>query len=126
MSLLLDSNATYWWLIGDPRLSARAQAAIEDPVADIAVTVVTAYELGLKSRQGKLPDFVPNEFEAEVTGAGFAILTLNLAHMRSGAELAWAHRDPWDRLIAAQALTEGLKLVSSDRVFDTLGLERIW
>lgn len=126
MKLLLDTHAVLWWLAGDPRLSAPAQAAITDRANSLLVSVVSAYEIGTKVRIGKMSSSVAREFPLFLATAGISALGLNLSHMTEGAGLAWNHRDPWDRLIAAQATLEGCSLVSADRAFAALPVEVVW
>ncbi|MGF1641463.1 MAG: type II toxin-antitoxin system VapC family toxin [Rhodospirillales bacterium] len=126
MKLLLDTHAVLWWLAGDRRLSRGAAAAIADPDNAVFVSVVSGYEIGLKVRRGNLTTAIPREFPLYLDRAGIPALALDMGHMIEGALLAWDHRDPWDRLLAAQARLHGCTLVSVDPIFDALGLARLW
>lgn len=122
MSLLLDSHTLLWWLNDDPRLSAAARAAIRPKIVPVWVSAVTGYELRLKQRLGKLHG-VPDDLAATLDRQGFAPLPVSLAHAGLAAALPLVHRDPWDRLLIAQARLEGLSLVSADPVFAAYGVE---
>lgn len=118
MRLLLDSPIVFWWVGGAPALTRRQRNAIER--ADEAfVSAVTIYELGLKAHMGRLhvaPNFM-DELGSALAGSGFSSLPVTAAHMRVAAALPLHHRDPFDRILASQCLTERLTLVTSDRVF---------
>lgn len=122
MSLLLDSHTLLWWLNDDPRLSAAARAAIRPKIVPVWVSAVTGYELRLNQRLGKLHG-VPDDLAATLDRQGFAPLPVSLAHAGLAAALPLVHRDPWDRLLIAQARLEGLSLVSADPVFAAYGVE---
>lgn len=125
MIVLLDANALLWWLNDNPALSARSKAAIADPANDILFSAVSIYELVYKRRLGKLDEDV-GALRPAAEADGFVELPVTAAHAERAAKLEWNHRDPWDRLIAAQAEIERCALASVDRQFDALGLERIW
>lgn len=126
MRLLLDTHAVLWWLKGIPKLSKTAEQAIADRGNEILASVVSAYEIGLKVRAGKLDGEVEREFPLYLDRADIRILPLSLAHMSMGAGLNWAHRDRWDRLILAQSLLEDCKLVTVDRSFVGSPAEVLW
>jgi PIN domain nuclease of toxin-antitoxin system len=124
--LLLDTQAAYWWLQGNRRMSARTRRALTHQSNATSFSVISIYEIGLKVRRGLLTDIHALKFRDGLMADGFAPLLLTADHMEKGALLDWRHRDPWDRLMAAQAMVEGLSLVSSDEVFDELALKRLW
>lgn len=127
MRLLLDTHAALWWLADDRQLSAVAARLIADSDNVVFASVVSGYEIGLKVRRGHLTTAIAQEFPVYLERAGIPALPLDLHHMTTGATFEWDHRDPWDRLLAAQARLEELALVSIDPAFDALeGLERIW
>lgn len=126
MKLLLDTHAALWWLAGDDQLSRRAAAVIADPDNAVWASVVSGYEIGLKVRRGLMTTPMAREFPPFLEKAGIPALTLDMSHMNAGALLDWDHRDPWDRLLAAQARLEGCTLVSRDEAFDAIGLDRLW
>jgi PIN domain nuclease of toxin-antitoxin system len=126
--LLLDTHTLIWWTAGRPRLSAAADQAISDPENTIFVSAVSAFEIALKHSRGKLPVAGPlaTAFEDEVRAEGFVELPISLRHGQLAGSLAMAHRDPFDRLLIAQALVENMTLVSNERLFDTTGVQRLW
>ncbi|KQO79531.1 type II toxin-antitoxin system VapC family toxin [Agrobacterium vitis] len=125
MKILLDSHAIYWWAIGSERLSARARALIEDKTNVVLVSAVSFYELDNKMRLNKL-DLKPQELRAAVTASGLQTLAITDLHAELAASFDWGHRDPWDRILAAQTRLEHCTLISTDVVFDTVLHERIW
>lgn len=125
MKILLDSHAVYWWTIGSDRLSTRARALIEDKTNVILVSAVSFYELDNKMRLKKL-DLKPQELRAAVTASGLQTLAISDLHAELAAAFDWEHRDPWDRILAAQTRLEHCTLVSTDVVFDAVLHERVW
>lgn len=125
MKVLLDSHAVYWWTIGSNRLSTKARSLIEDKANSILVSAVTFYELDNKMRLNKL-DLKPQELRAAVTESGLQTLAISDLHAELAASFDWDHRDPWDRILAAQARLEHCTFISTDLVFDTILHERVW
>jgi PIN domain nuclease of toxin-antitoxin system len=126
VAVLLDTHAFLWWLDGDKRLSARARRRItREP--DVYVSAATAWEITTKARLGKLPGalMVAADVAGAVHSQAFLPLDVTLAHAQRAGALVWEHRDPFDRMLASQALLEGMELVSSDAVFDELAVPRI-
>ena len=128
MKVLLDTHALIWFFAGDERLPVRTRAAIEDPEATAFVSAVSAMEVTLKHRLGKLPQAgrLALAFEEVIERYGFAGLPISLAHAEAAGRLQIAHKDPFDRLLIAQSLLEGLPLVSNERAFDAFGVSRLW
>ena len=128
MKLLLDSHAFLWFVAGDERLSPLARAAIEDSSNDRFLSVASVWEMAIKHSQGRLrlsPGF--GEFIAgETRRNSIELAAIELAHALVVAEFPFHHRDPFDRLLAAQCTIERLVLVSGDAVMDSYGIERIW
>jgi PIN domain nuclease of toxin-antitoxin system len=126
--LLLDTHALIWWLAGDRQLSVRARRAIGDETNEIFVSAASAWEVATKHRLGKLPGAGPLavDFAREVHAQGFALFPITLAHGQVAGALPSAHRDPFDRMLAAQAREEKMALVSIEPVFDDLGITRLW
>lgn len=111
MNLLPDSHVILWWLADDPRLPRKARRLIER--ADEAyVSVATTWELALKASLGKLR--MPEGFVRVVEEEGFLHLPVTPVHTMAVKELPWHHRDPFDRLLVAQAKVEGLRLLTAD------------
>lgn len=114
-ALLLDTHPLLWWLAGEP-ISREAADAIADPSSIVAVSAASIWEIAIKRRLGKLAfEGSPTE---EVRQAGFAHLPVTAAHSERAGDLPLHHRDPFDRMLVAQAQAEGLTLVSRDPVLD--------
>jgi PIN domain nuclease of toxin-antitoxin system len=128
MALLLDTHAFLWWVDGAPRLSKRARAAIGRPGEQCVVSLASCWEMAIKISLGRLKLTSPvDRFVAEHMAAnGFEPLALTLSHAARVATLPFHHRDPFDRLLAAQALDESLAIVSADRIFTRYGVTRVW
>ncbi|QKK27042.1 type II toxin-antitoxin system VapC family toxin [Rhizobium hidalgonense] len=125
MKVLLDSHAVYWWTIGSERLSGKAKSMIEDKANTVLVSAVSFYELENKMRLKKL-DLKPQELRAAVAASGLQTLAITDLHAELAAAFDWDHRDPWDRVLAAQTRLEHCTLVSTDVVFDAILHERVW
>jgi PIN domain nuclease of toxin-antitoxin system len=128
MRLLLDTHALIWWLAGSEDLSASAKAAISDQTNEIYVSAVSAWEIATKYRMGKLPDaqILAVDFDATIAAQGFRELPISVRHGQLAGGLPLSHRDPWDRMLAAQATLESMSLVSRDEIFDHCGVSRLW
>lgn len=112
MSLLLDTNVLLWWLAADARLTPRAQRAIADD-PDAVVSAVSVWEIAIKRGLGKLD--VDDTVYDRITASGFRLLPVLFAHAVEVEGLPVVHRDPFDRMLVAQARHEGLALVTADR-----------
>jgi PIN domain nuclease of toxin-antitoxin system len=131
--LLIDSHILLWAAVGDPRLRGAARAAFEDPDNLLLVSAVTLWEIGLKVSLGKLPLPVPvrDFFAHEISLRGYRVLDVHRAHAERAAELPFLdrdHRDPFDRMLVAQALVEGVPLLTVDGrlgVYSGLGLRLV-
>lgn len=110
--LLLDAHSLLWWATDPRKLSNQAREAIEAPTNDVLVSVAGIWELYLKASKGKLR--LPADLEARICADGISILPIRFSHAKRVAELPWNHRDPFDRMIVAQALAEGLTVVTRD------------
>lgn len=128
MRVLVDTHALLWWLFDDPRLPKAARAAIADPGNDVLVSAASAWEISTKRRIGKLPEAgdVPDRLAAYVAKAGFTPLAVTLDHGLAAGALDGDHRDPFDRMLAAQALAEQVPLVSGDAAFAGWGVPVVW
>ena len=128
MRVLLDTHTLLWWLDGDRRLSARARQTVGDPGNSILVSAASAWEIVTKVRIGKLPGAV--KVAADVAGClasqGFESLDITVLHAQRAGRLPGTHRDPFDRMLAAQAQIEDIPVISNDRVFDDYSVTRIW
>jgi PIN domain nuclease of toxin-antitoxin system len=125
--VLLDTHAFLWFITDDDRLPPRARAAIVES-DDALVSVASCWEMAIKASLGKLMLSAPvDRFLAEqLAENNFELLHIELAHVTRVASLPWHHRDPFDRLLAAQALDERLPIVSADPVFRKYGVKRRW
>jgi PIN domain nuclease of toxin-antitoxin system len=128
VTLLLDTHALLWWLEGDARLSKRARAAMSDPGGHVIVSAASAWECAVKVPTGKLPQAAPvlANFRGLILCEGFDLLDISLEHILAAGALPRFHGDPFDRMLIAQALTEGIALVSKDAEFDRYGVRRVW
>ncbi len=128
MRLLLDTPAPIWWLAGDEALSGRAQDAIADETNSIFVSAGSAMEVATKYRIGKLPNaaLLARDFEAIIADQGFAELPITVHHARLAGEMRIDHKDPFDRLLLAQAQSEDMALVSNEALFDHFAVNRLW
>ena len=128
MRVLLDTHAFLWWLAGSDRLSGAARAAIGDPENDILVSAASAWEIAVKHRLGKLPgaDDVALDVAGCIASQGFLELPITVRNGERAGRLPGPHRDPFDRMLIAQALALDLPLVSLETLFDRYGVTRIW
>jgi PIN domain nuclease of toxin-antitoxin system len=126
--LLLDTHALIWWLAGDEALSGRAREAIGDEINSIAVSAASAMEVATKFRIGKLPDaaLLAQNFEAIIANQGFSELPISNQHALRAGGMNIAHKDPFDRLLIAQAQAEDMVLVSNEALFDGFAVKRLW
>ena len=128
MRLLLDTHAVLWWLDGSRRLSRKARAAIGDETTSVFVSVASAWEITTKARLGKLPGAVDVAADVAgcVAGQGFSAMDITILHAQHAGRLPGDRRDPFDRMLIAQAQLEDLPIVSDDNVFDGYGVTRFW
>ena len=128
MKVLLDTHALLWWVLGDPRLSAVAAAVLGDAETTIVVSAVSGHEIATKYRLGKLavPTRLAEHLDLTVTENGWQQLSLSMAHAQLAGRLPGIHKDPFDRMLAAQALVEDMQLVTNDPAFSGFGVKTIW
>jgi len=122
VNVLLDSHCVLWWLADLP-LTEEARAAITDPASEVFVSAASIWELEIKSALGRLT--IDGDLSAEVEAAGFAWLPITQRHARAAAHLPPHHRDPFDRMLIAQAQLEGHTIVTRDRSFERSAVELI-
>jgi len=127
MRVLLDTHAFLWWANDDRRLSAPARQAITD-TADAFLSVASCWEIAIKVSRGRLtlPKAIGHFVPEQLGMNGFQLLQIDLDDVARVATLPFHHRDPFDRLLVAQALGEELTLVSADPVFRKYGVKRVW
>jgi len=128
VKLLLDTHAFLWWLEGNQRLPLHAREHIGDPEARVHVSAASAWEICTKVRLGKLPGAaaVADDVLACVRSQAFTPLDISIAHAQRAGRLPGTHRDPFDRMLVAQALSLDIPIVSNERVFDRWGVRRLW
>ena len=126
MTLLLDTQAFLWWVADEPRLSARARRAIAG--ATCLLSVASCWEIAIKAGLGKLeiPRPIDRFLQQQLEVNGFRLLPASVEHVSAVADLPFHHRDPFDRLLAAQARREDLAIVSADPIFRKHGVMRVW
>jgi PIN domain nuclease of toxin-antitoxin system len=126
MKLLLDTHALIWWIVDSPRLSDAACAAIAEPRNVVLASVVSGYEIAYKQRLGKLPAEIPEDLPRAMRDARVRSHELTLGEAIAAGRLPGPHRDPWDRLLIAQAMAGGFTVVTIDRVFRDYGVPVCW
>lgn len=128
MILLLDTHSSLWFWWDDPQLSAGARTLISEAANRKLVSPGSAWELAIKVSLKKLDigGSYRGFFHQHMVQNNFEWLPITDEHMAVVAELPFHHRDPFDRLLIAQAIVEGMPIVSSDSVFDSYGIERLW
>ena len=128
MRLLLDTHAFFWWFSGSSRLSRPARQAIADDDNDVMVSAASAWEIATKHRIGKLPnaEALALDIGGAIAGQNFEELPITVEHAVRAGSLPGPHRDPFDRMLIAQALSGNLVLVSIELLFDNYGVRRLW
>jgi PIN domain nuclease of toxin-antitoxin system len=126
--LLLDTHALLWWFSADPALPASSRRLIAQSDSSIFISAASAWEIATKFRLGKLPTAseLVQDFEGYVAGERFLGLPVSLEHGIRAGSLPGPLKDPFDRMLVAQAASEKLFIVSNERVFDQYGVRRIW
>ncbi len=126
---LIDSHVLVWWWTAPTKLSRQVRRKLDSDRPNIFVSAATAWELATKQRLGKLrlPRTLQNAFEQEIFAEGWNLLPIDVRASWMAGSLTWDHRDPFDRVLAAQAMSEGFTLISRDPAFATLpGLKLLW
>jgi PIN domain nuclease of toxin-antitoxin system len=128
MDMLLDTHTFLWWLAGNAALSPTAKAAISDERNAVFVSAASAWEITTKHRSGKLPDVgaIVADLEGAIVNEGFSRLSVTVRHGQVAGALPGPHRDPFDRMLIAQAMVNSLVLVSNEQPFDVYGVARLW
>ena len=125
--VLIDTHTLIWWFEGRDKLSGKARKIIEDREIVVLVSAASAWELAIKCQMGKfrsreLVDSLDREIEEE----GFVELPVTIEHAVRAGSLRGPHKDPFDRMLIAQALARIVPVVSADKCFDTYGVRRLW
>lgn len=128
MRLLLDTHAALWWWEDSPQLSVTARNSLADPAIEVFFSAVSGYEIFQKVRAGKLslPRALLVDLPGEVRREGWGVLPLGLGDAVRAASIESPHRDPFDRLIAAQSDVHGLVIVTTDPFFTEAGFRTHW
>ena len=128
MRLLLDTHAFLWFIMGDPSLSASARALIEDVANERFLSVAGLWEMAIKVSLGKLTLSAPFDvlIPQQLTLNGIGLLGMRVDHATVVSTLPFHHRDPFDRLIIAQAVVEGMPILNIDTAFDMYAVKRLW
>ena len=121
--ILLDTHALIWWLNGDNKLGVNAIKYISQPENDIYVSAATIWEMSIKQQMGKL--LAPDDIESKIKQSGFSELPISLFHGQQAGRLALHHKDPFDRMLIAQAQAEGLEILTKDENFPAYGIRLI-
>jgi PIN domain nuclease of toxin-antitoxin system len=123
MRLLLDTHVLLWWMFEHPRLTSDLKSLVADDSNAVLVSSVSAFEISTKQALGKLE--VPNDVDAQVEASGFTALPLSIRHGLAAGRLPLHHRDPFDRLLVAQAQCDDLTLITADRKLLAYDVRRI-
>lgn len=128
MRALLDTHVLLWAVLSPKMLSPRASAIIADESNEILVSAASAWEIATKARLGKLPgaEDLERDFLDVMEVAGYTLLSIDAAAALRAGRLVGGHRDPFDRILAAQAMAEKAPIISTDAKLDSLGVRRIW
>ena len=124
MKLILDTHPALWWLSGDRRFGAAAAAEITDTTNQVLLSAAVVWEVAIKRSLGKLE--APDDLVATLLAGGAQPLPFGLEHAAAVETLRWHHRDPFDRLLIAQAVVERAALVSSDGAFRAYDVRVMW
>lgn len=128
VALLLDTHALLWWWSDPDRLTPRVDSLLRDPANTIHVSAASAWEIATKHRIGKFPDGgrILQQWEERIVTDRFSELPMTCRHGLRAGSLPGDHRDPFDRMVAAQGILEGLPVVSIDEKISALGAQRVW
>jgi len=125
---LVDTHAFLWAVLSPEKLSDRARSVLTDRQAELLVSIATPWEMAIKAGIGKLENGaeILDNFENRVTASGYRILETSIEHTIRSGYLPRYHKDPFDRLLIAQALDLNVPILSRDDIFDLYGVQRIW
>jgi PIN domain nuclease of toxin-antitoxin system len=128
LRMLLDSHALLWWILDHPALTPAAREAISGTENTVLISAVSAWEIAIKFRAGKLPeasDLVSN-FPSEIEHEGFQLLPISAEHGIRAGLLPGPLKDPFDRMLIAQSQAENVPIISNETVFEAYGVRRLW
>ena len=128
MRVLVDTHALFWWVNDSPQLSERAREVIAGEGNEVLISAVIAWELATKVRSGKWPAAagLADDIAFVLDRNAFTPLAITLDHARLAGALPGIHRDPFDRMLAAQAQVEDAPLITADRAFRAFGTRVLW
>jgi len=128
VKVLFDTHALLWAALGSKRLSPLAREIVADEANELFVSAVSAWEISTKVRLGKLPEAIDfeREFLSDIADAGYTLLPIDAASALRAGRFTSEHRDPFDRMIAAQAIAGDLLVLSNDAKLDAFGVRRLW
>ena len=126
MRILLDTQAFLWLIAGDRRVTRRARSVFLDPTHEKFLSMASAWEIAIKQSLGKLKLAASEIIQTEMRHNAISFLDIRFSHVTQVGTMAMHHRDPFDRLIIAQAQIEGLPVLGADRAFDRYDVRRVW
>ena len=128
MRVLLDTHTFLWWVEDNTCLSATARRVVASEANEVVVSAASAWEIATKYRLGKLPEAgaVATDIAGCIANEGFEALAISVADAERAGRLPGPHRDPFDRILVAQALGHDLAIVSIDAILDRYGVNRLW
>ena len=128
MNYLLDTHAFLWWLFDDPKLSSKSRSIIRDPKNTISISSASAWEIATKYRLGKLPEAgeVAADISRWIQKACFVSMPISIEHAQLAGNWQVNHRDPFDRMLAAQSKLENTPLITVDKAFELFKIKKIW
>jgi PIN domain nuclease of toxin-antitoxin system len=128
MRLLLDTHTFLWWVTDPDSLSRKARRSITDPENEIFVSAATAWEIAIKFHLGRLKQAEPFVYSlrSDLRKLGFSELPISVEHAQHAGLLPGDHKDPFDRMLIAQAQLESMSVVSNEKLFDTYHVHRLW
>jgi PIN domain nuclease of toxin-antitoxin system len=125
---LLDTHALLWWLSDDPALTRTARKIVAETNNTLIVSAASAWEIATKVRLGKLPTGadLASDFSGQIEREGFQLLAISAEHGIRAGLLPGPHKDPFDRMLIAQAQAENIPIITKEAVFESYGLRRLW
>jgi PIN domain nuclease of toxin-antitoxin system len=128
LRFLVDTHALLWWLADNPALPKRAREAMADTANVLLVSAASAWEIATNVRLGRLPGAAPlaADFDAVMFREGFTTLAITAEHGIRAGLLPGPHKDPFDRMLIAQAQAENVPMITNERVFEAYGVRRVW
>jgi len=128
LKVLVDTHALLWWMGGDARLSGQAREIVEDGANQRLVSIVSLWEIAIKISLGRLPTYglTVSRIAEQLHEQSFAMIPVRLGDLTRIEKLPWIHRDPFDRLLIAQALEENVPLLTSDDAIRQYAVQTIW